>query len=254
MTQQAAENEDPRKAMLDRIRANRAALNAPKQYQNFMPKTLDSVQVKTNPFDEISLQQIRNIGETATQDMRLRRLNSEAHAEQERQRRALIEARRRRREVENMPVTEIPFYQPDFSGHSNAPGGTAPHTNFGPNFDPEALTSFNWRGHTLHVNPVAVKPFRGLLNDLWKAGYRPKVIGSHNDRNIAGTNTPSLHSHGLAIDIDPGLNPVTRNGKMITALPKNVAAIARKWGLDWGGNWRSYKDPMHFSLPHGGRR
>lgn len=245
------EQDDPRKALLDKIRAQRAAVNAPVQYQNFMPKTLD-VEVKENPYNETLLEGVRNIGETATEEAMQRRFNRETYAEMQRQKRLRDAARKRLKDARNMPVAEIPFYQPVPGGHD--PGKAAPFQSFGPNFDPEALTTFKWRGHTLHVNPVAVKPFRGLLNDLWKAGYRPKVIGSHNDRNIAGTNTPSLHSHGLAIDIDPTRNPVTRNGKMITALPKNVAAIAAKWGLDWGGNWRSYKDPMHFSIPYGGRR
>lgn len=116
------------------------------------------------------------------------------------------------------------------------------------------LVSVNWRGKRFVVNGKVAPIFVALLDDLWKAGYRPKSIGGYNDRNIAGTNTKSLHSYGYAIDIDPVQNPVQANdGSMQHILPPNVRALAAKYGLSWGGNWQSYKDPMHFSMPYGGR-
>ena len=114
------------------------------------------------------------------------------------------------------------------------------------------LTTVNWRNHRFTVNQYAAPRFVGLLNALYQKGYKPVSIGGYNNRNIAGTNQKSLHAYGLAIDVDPHKNPV-QHGSNRHALPPRVGALAAKYGLSWGGNWSSYKDPMHFSVPYGGR-
>lgn len=99
------------------------------------------------------------------------------------------------------------------------------------------------------VNSTAADNFIGFLRALSKTGYKVTSIGSYANRNIAGTNTPSLHSYGLAVDINPTQNPVAY-GKVITNLPKGVGRLAARYGLAWGGQWNgSKKDPMHFSVP-----
>lgn len=127
------------------------------------------------------------------------------------------------------------------------PGGKPQGVGVGQN-----LVTKRWRGLSFTVNQSVAYRFIGLLNDLRKAGYMPKVLGGYNNRNIAGTSTKSLHAYGMALDIDPGLNPV-QYGSNNHALPANISSIARKWGLEWGGDWSSYKDPMHFSVAWGGR-
>jgi len=88
-----------------------------------------------------------------------------------------------------------------------------------------------------------------------------------NYRLIEGTNRRSVHSYGLAIDINPLYNPYvrTRDGKM-EVLPENAieyvdrsldniyyitkddscyeAFISR--GFTWGGEWKNSKDYQHF--------
>lgn len=99
------------------------------------------------------------------------------------------------------------------------------------------------------VNSSAADNFIGFLRALNRTGYKVTSLGSYANRNIAGTNTRSLHSYGLAIDINPSQNPVAY-GKIITNLPKGVGRLAAKYGLAWGGTWNgSKKDPMHFSVP-----
>lgn len=148
---------------------------------------------------------------------------------------------------------------PNTGGGSSGGGGGFGSVPYGPikegsPFNINApLVSWKWRNFTLTTNASVADNFRGFLTALWKTGYRPAVIGSYANRNIAGTNTPSLHSRGLAIDIDPSRNPVTWNGVNVTALPPNVGALARRYGLMWGGNWKgSKRDTMHFSKPYGG--
>lgn len=144
-------------------------------------------------------------------------------------------------------------------------GGTANPQDWGKDRIPEVsdldyinaegpLRTMQFHGMSYTVNAQVAPIFQAFLRDLWKMGYKPKSIGGHSERNIAGTNTPSLHSHGLAIDIDPGINPIYYNsqgGKY--ALPPSVGALAAKYGLSWGGNWQNTKDYMHFSVPYGGR-
>jgi len=93
--------------------------------------------------------------------------------------------------------------------------------------------------------------FQALIDDLEAAGYAidPKQSGGYNPRNIAGTNTPSQHSFGTAIDINWSDNPRGAAGKM----PANVAQdLAAKHGFTWGGAW-SNPDPMHFEVARGGQ-
>jgi hypothetical protein len=54
----------------------------------------------------------------------------------------------------------------------------------------------------------------------------------------------SQHAFGNAIDINPSRNPMTN--KLITDMPPNVRDMAAKYGLSWGGDWKSTKDAMHF--------
>ena len=93
--------------------------------------------------------------------------------------------------------------------------------------------------------------FKGFVDELEKSGYKIKSIGGYANRNIAGTNTKSYHSLGAAIDINPSANPHLKDGRLQTDMPPNVGAMAAKYGLGWGGNWRSSKDAMHFSMGAG---
>lgn len=133
--------------------------------------------------------------------------------------------------------------------------GTIPEVSDIDTLRPNApIKTMNWRGHNFQVNQQVAPIFKAFLNNLWRTGYKPAVIGGYSNRNIAGTDTRSLHSYGLAIDIDPAENPVQQAGQhMQTSLPPHVGALAAKYGLAWGGSWNSYKDPMHFSVPWGGR-
>lgn len=93
--------------------------------------------------------------------------------------------------------------------------------------------------------------FKGFVDELENSGYKINSIGGYANRNIAGTGTKSYHSLGVAIDINPSTNPHLFDGRLVTDMPSNVGAMAAKYGLGWGGNWRSSKDAMHFSMAAG---
>lgn len=92
-----------------------------------------------------------------------------------------------------------------------------------------------------------------------------------NFRKAVGSTNLSKHAYGLAIDINPRINPYVKNG---TILPKNgktyvqrdtslctgkykdnmiqkndiVYKIFTKYGFTWGGDWYSLKDYQHFQM------
>lgn len=84
-------------------------------------------------------------------------------------------------------------------------------------------------------------------------------------RPATGGSAWSMHSFGLAIDINPVENPYLRgstliplNGDLDRRAPRNgkilrgsvpVQSMGRA-GMIWGGDWRTLKDYMHFS-PNG---
>lgn len=83
-----------------------------------------------------------------------------------------------------------------------------------------------------------------------------------NYRTVAGTDKLSNHAYGIAIDINPLLNPFIK-GK--TVLPKGakynsevkgtidsgsiVVKMFKEKGWEWGGDWKSRKDYQHFEKP-----
>lgn len=109
-------------------------------------------------------------------------------------------------------------------------------------------------GVRLTVAKDAADAFSGLLSDLEGQGYRidQRQVGGYNPRNIAGTNTPSLHSYGHAIDINSAWNQ--RGANTDSDMPPNIADLAAKRGLTWGGAWSGdTRDPMHFEYHPGAK-
>lgn len=93
--------------------------------------------------------------------------------------------------------------------------------------------------------------FSGLLSDLEANGYpvNGAESGGYNPRMIAGTNIPSQHASGRAIDVNWADNPRNRNVQP-TIPPFLADSLARKHGLEWGGLWKN-ADPMHFQVANG---
>jgi len=94
------------------------------------------------------------------------------------------------------------------------------------------------------VNVQAAPFFQGFINELEGMGYSVKKFGGYNYRNKRGGSSLSEHSFGNAIDINWDENPMGKT--LVTDLPPNISQIAAKYGLSWGGDWKSNKDAMHF--------
>jgi hypothetical protein len=132
-------------------------------------------------------------------------------------------------------------------GAPTGPGGAGAST-IGPSTVSGMVTIKTASGKSFVVAEQYVQNFKGFVDELEASGYKINSIGGYANRNIAGTGKKSFHSLGVAIDINPSTNPHLFDGRLVTDMPSNVGAMARKYGLGWGGDWRSSKDAMHFSI------
>jgi hypothetical protein len=230
----------------------------PQNYTNFMPQTqLPGFQPRdTEPWSQ-NLRGVEQIGKNATELSLVIAQNKAAKEAQKRaeqkkkfQRQQLTATAQAQAQAGQAALNSASTSAPTGSNHYNAITG-----QWGKGLNPNAgLTTQKWRGYTLTMNSSVIGRFTGFLDALAATGYKIKSIGTYANRNIAGTNIKSLHSLGLAMDINPSDNPVTYNGHNITNLPPNVGALAARYGIKWGGAWlHSKRDPMHFSVPYGGR-
>lgn len=99
-------------------------------------------------------------------------------------------------------------------------------------------------------NKGMLPQLRGALEDVVRAGLASQInpdeyAGCYYPRYIGRdpANGLSLHSWGIAVDLNVPGNLRGTAGEM----DRQVVAIFKKWGFAWGGDWR-YTDPMHFEM------
>lgn len=110
-------------------------------------------------------------------------------------------------------------------------------------------------GAKVPVHPKVVAAATALNSALIKANYkaRPGYTSSYNCRAITGGTKKSLHSYGIAIDINSDKNPYGR--QLITDMPasmvaaiKNIRTKNGKQVWRWGGDYTTNHDAMHFEI------
>lgn len=101
---------------------------------------------------------------------------------------------------------------------------------------------------------------------------RANNTSAFNYRTVAGTSRLSKHAMGLAIDINPRINPYINSkgilapanakvyrcrnkskcsGKYANYMIKRnskITKIFKKYGFTWGGDWKYSKDYQHFEM------
>jgi hypothetical protein len=98
----------------------------------------------------------------------------------------------------------------------------------------------------IYCNKDMVAPLTQAFQKLIFTGFVDELKtwdGCFNIRNKRNGGTPSLHSWGVAIDVNAAWN---RMGKEST-LSAGFVKCFTDAGFDWGGTWR-VKDCMHFQL------
>lgn len=134
--------------------------------------------------------------------------------------------------------TMVPTKRANFMTVSNAGNPTSA------GWESKNLVSIQSPVGPVKVHKLAAPAFEGFLRELDSMGYHFKSVGGHVIRPIRGRSSGySQHAFGNAIDINPDDNPL---GSSTNNLPPNIAEIAAKWHLNWGGLWKGRKDPMHF--------
>ena len=83
-----------------------------------------------------------------------------------------------------------------------------------------------------------IEPIDGS-NDDWGYCYR-MVRGS--------TDKLSNHSSGTALDLNASKHALGKIGTFDAAKVPMIRALAKKYGLKWGGDYVNRKDEMHFEI------
>jgi hypothetical protein len=84
-----------------------------------------------------------------------------------------------------------------------------------------------------------IEPIDGGSLDDWGYCYRDV-------RGVTGK--LSNHSSGTAIDINATKHPLGKVGTFPNEKVPMIRALAKKYGLIWGGDYRNRKDEMHFEI------
>jgi hypothetical protein len=95
------------------------------------------------------------------------------------------------------------------------------------------LAAFAAEFHAL-IEPID----EGKLDD-WAYAFR-MVRGT--------TDKLSNHSSGTAIDLNATKHALGKVGTFDEAKVPMIRALAKKYGLTWGGDYRNRKDEMHFEI------
>lgn len=95
------------------------------------------------------------------------------------------------------------------------------------------LAAFAAEFHTL-IEPIDEGTF-----DDW--GYAFRMVRGSTDRL-------SCHSSGTAIDLNSTKHPLGKVGTFPAEKVPMIRALAKKYGLKWGGDYKGRADEMHFEV------
>jgi hypothetical protein len=84
-----------------------------------------------------------------------------------------------------------------------------------------------------------IEPIDGGQLDDWGYAFR-MVRGS--------TANLSNHASGTAVDLNATKHPLGKVGTFPAEKVPMIRALAKKYGLAWGGDYRNRKDEMHFEI------
>lgn len=115
----------------------------------------------------------------------------------------------------------------------------------------EISKDFPWfPAKKIFINKDFRKKLTVAFTNLQRAGRHTEIKtfdGCYCIRNTRGYTSPSLHSWGMAIDLNAATE---RLGQTKSNWSGQFIAIMKAAGLYWGGDW-GRPDPMHFALFNG---
>lgn len=99
----------------------------------------------------------------------------------------------------------------------------------------------------IYCNRDMVEPLTKAFKSLIATGCVKELKtwdGCFNRRKVRGRSSISLHSWGIAVDMNAAWNPL---GGKSSWTPEFVKCFTDA-GFFWGGDFHNRKDPMHFEL------
>jgi len=99
----------------------------------------------------------------------------------------------------------------------------------------------------IYCNKLLVKPLESAFRALISTGHIDELKtfdGCFNIRQMRGGVSFSLHSWGIAVDV----NAATNKFGGTPSLSEDFVKCFTDNGFDWGGHWKTTKDGMHFQL------
>jgi hypothetical protein len=100
----------------------------------------------------------------------------------------------------------------------------------------------------------SVGPLLAAFASEFHALIEPLDTGALDDwgycfRMVRGTTDKlSNHSSGTAIDLNASKHPLGKIGTFPSEKVPMIRALAKKYGLKWGGDYINRKDEMHFEI------
>ena len=98
----------------------------------------------------------------------------------------------------------------------------------------------------IYCNKDMIAPLTQAFKKLIETGHVKELKtwdGCFNIRNKRGASSASLHSWGVAIDVNAAWNGLGKEPQLSSGFVKCFTDN----GFDWGGEWKR-KDGMHFQL------
>lgn len=99
----------------------------------------------------------------------------------------------------------------------------------------------------IYCNKDMIQPLTQAFKNLIETGYVKELKtwdGCFNIRKKRTASTMSLHSWGIAIDVNAAWNGLGQPSKLSAGFVKCFTDA----GFNWGGNFSKISDPMHFEL------
>ncbi len=122
--------------------------------------------------------------------------------------------------------------------------------------DPAEIGIKAYKVESSHINLKCAKKVAPLLIGFAKEFnelIEPLDVGADDwgycYRMVRGTTDKlSNHSSGTALDLNASKHPLGKVGTFEAGKVPMIRALAKKYGLTWGGDYKNRKDEMHFEI------
>jgi hypothetical protein len=156
------------------------------------------------------------------------------------------------------PPADYEFLEPETDEDGTTPRGGAPRgeatsqaRGWGPGWPTDnagLMTVVRAGGIALSVRREIGPLVSWLIDETVRQGYGLRVgeCWGFANRPIRGTQRPSNHSWGLAVDLNSLTNPM--GDRLVTDMPDHVVRLWTDRNFRWGGAYSGRKDAMHFEF------